>query len=129
MRQRLKMAQSTLTPESALAQLKWIHRHRIKVNDRALHGVSTLTKDQADLLGALTLQTPTKHEQLSLLQWQFLALGLYESMLYTIWCRTQGSHIRTHTPGANVIVPKLYRSIHQYPEEIEHRPHHLSTIA
>jgi len=35
--------------------------------DRALHGVSTLTKDQTDLLGALTLQTPTKHEQLSLL--------------------------------------------------------------
>jgi hypothetical protein len=31
------------------------------------HGVSTLTKDQSDLLGALTLQTPTKHEQLTLL--------------------------------------------------------------
>jgi len=54
-------------PERALAQLKRIHRHRIKVNDRALHGVSTLTKDQTDLLGALTLQKPTKHEQLSLL--------------------------------------------------------------
>jgi transposase len=67
MRQRLNMAQSTLSPERALAQLKRIHRHRIKVNDRALHGVSTLTKDQTDLLGALTLQTPTKHEQLSLL--------------------------------------------------------------
>jgi transposase len=67
MRQRLKMAQSTLSPERALAQLKRIHRHRIKVNDRALQGVSTLTKDQTDLLGALTLQTPNKHEQLSLL--------------------------------------------------------------
>ena len=67
MRQRLNMAQSTLSPERALAQLKRIHRHRIKVNDRALHGVSTLTKDQTDLLGALTLQTPTKHEQLTLL--------------------------------------------------------------
>ncbi|NCW98320.1 MAG: IS1634 family transposase [Betaproteobacteria bacterium] len=67
MRQRLKIAQSSLSPERALAQLKRIHRHRIKVNDRALHGVSTLTKDQTDLLGALTLQKPTKHEQLSLL--------------------------------------------------------------
>jgi transposase len=38
MRQRLKMAQSTLSPERVLAQLKRIHRHRIKVNDRALHG-------------------------------------------------------------------------------------------
>ncbi|NDH33417.1 MAG: IS1634 family transposase, partial [Betaproteobacteria bacterium] len=61
MRQRLKIAQSSLSPERALAQLKRIHRHRIKVNDRALHGVSTLTKDQTDLLGALTLQKPTKH--------------------------------------------------------------------
>jgi hypothetical protein len=67
MRQRLNMARSTLSPERALAQLKRIHRHRIKVNDRALHGVSTLTKDQTDLLGALTLKTPTKHEQLTLL--------------------------------------------------------------
>jgi transposase len=67
MRQRLNMAQSTLSPERALAQLKRIHRHRIKVNDRALHGVSTLTKDQTDLLGALTLQKPAKHEQLTLL--------------------------------------------------------------
>ncbi|NBP36720.1 MAG: hypothetical protein EBV01_15190 [Betaproteobacteria bacterium] len=47
--------------------LKRIHRDRIKVNDRALHGVSTLTRDQTDLLGALTLQKPTKQEQLSLL--------------------------------------------------------------
>jgi len=29
--------------------------------------LSTLTKDQTDLLEALTLQTPTKHEQLTLL--------------------------------------------------------------
>ncbi len=61
------MAQSNLSPERALAQLNRIHRHRIKVNDRALHGVSTLTKDQTDLLGALTLQKLTNHEQLSLL--------------------------------------------------------------
>jgi transposase len=67
MRQRLKMAQSTLLPERALAQLKRIHRHRIKVNDGALHGVSAVTKDQTDLLGTLTLKKTTKHEKLSLL--------------------------------------------------------------
>jgi hypothetical protein len=50
-----------------LAQLKRIHRHQIKVNDRSLTGVSTLTKDQTNLLGALTLKKPTKKEQLSLL--------------------------------------------------------------
>lgn len=67
MRTRLKMAKSDLSPERALAQLKRIHRHQIKVNDRPLTGVSTLTKDQTDLLGALTLKKPTKKEQLSLL--------------------------------------------------------------
>lgn len=67
MRERLKNAKSSLTPEKALAQLKRIHRHQIKVNDRPLTGVSTLTKDQTDLLGALTLKKPTKKEQLSLL--------------------------------------------------------------
>lgn len=67
MRERLKNAKSSLTPEKALAQLKRIHRHQIKVNDRPLTGVSTLTKDQTDLLGALTLKKPTKKEQPSLL--------------------------------------------------------------
>lgn len=67
MRERLKMAKTNLSPERALAQLKRIHRHQIKVNDRSLTGVSTLTKDQTNLLGALTLKKPTKKEQLSLL--------------------------------------------------------------
>lgn len=67
MRERLKMAKSDLSPEKALAQLKRIHRHQIKVNDRPLTGVSTLTKEQSNLLGALTLKNPTKKEQLSLL--------------------------------------------------------------
>lgn len=67
MRERLKMAKTNLSPERALAQLKRIHRHQIKVNDRSLTGVSTLTKDQTNLLGALTLKKPTKKEQFSLL--------------------------------------------------------------
>ena len=42
----------------------------IKINHLAFKlskSGSSLTKDQTDLLGALTLQTPTKHEQLTLL--------------------------------------------------------------
>ena len=67
MRERLKMAKSNLSPERALAQLKRIHRHQIKVNDRPLTGVSTLTREQSELLGALTLKKPSRKEQLSLL--------------------------------------------------------------
>lgn len=67
MRERLKMAKTNLSPERALAQLRRIHRHQIKVNDQSLTGVSTLTKEQTNLLGALTLKKPTKKEQLSLL--------------------------------------------------------------
>jgi hypothetical protein len=61
------MANTNLSPERALAQLKRIHRHQIKVNDKTMSGVSTLTKDQTSLLGALALKKPTKKEQLSLL--------------------------------------------------------------
>jgi transposase len=67
MRERLKMANTNLSPERALAQLKRIHRHQIKVKDKTMSGVSTLTKDQTSLLGALALKKPTKKEQLSLL--------------------------------------------------------------
>jgi len=67
MRTRLQMAKSNLSPERALAQLKRIHRHQIKVNNQPLVGTPTLTKEQSDLLGALTLKKPTKKEQLSLL--------------------------------------------------------------
>ena len=37
------------------------------VNDRSLAGVNTLTKEQSNLLVAITLKKPTKKEQLSLL--------------------------------------------------------------
>ena len=67
MRERLKMAKSNLSPERALAQLKRIHRHQIKVNDRPLTGVSTLTREQSELLGALALKKPSRKEQLNLL--------------------------------------------------------------
>ena len=66
MRTRLKMANTGLSPERALAQLKAIHRHQVKVNDKPVSGVSTLTREQTDLLGTLTLRKPTKKEQLSL---------------------------------------------------------------
>ena len=66
MRTRLKMANTGLSPERALAQLKAVHRHQVKVNDKPVSGVSTLTKEQTDLLGTLTLTKPTKKEKLSL---------------------------------------------------------------
>jgi len=66
MRTRLKMAKSPLSPERALAQLKRIQRHQIKVNDRPLTGVPTLTKEQSELLGAITLKKSTQKAQLAL---------------------------------------------------------------
>ena len=66
MRERLKMAKSSLSPERALAQLKRIHRHQVRVNDKPLTGISTLTEEQSDLLEAITLKKPTKKEQLTL---------------------------------------------------------------
>jgi len=59
------MAKSALSPEPALAQLKRIHRHQIKVNERPLTGVPTLTKEQSDLFGAITLKKSTQKAQLA----------------------------------------------------------------
>lgn len=42
-RERLEMANTNLLPEKALAQLKRIHCHQIKVNNKTMSGVSTLT--------------------------------------------------------------------------------------
>lgn len=67
MRERLKMAKSHHSPESALAQLKRIHRHQIKVNNKALSGVTSISKEQTNLLGSLTQTKLTKKDQLNLL--------------------------------------------------------------
>lgn len=68
MRQRLKLANSDLSPEKALAQLRRIQRHRVSINQAApISGISTINTQQAGVLAALNLKKPTEEIQLSLL--------------------------------------------------------------
>jgi transposase len=67
MRQRLKDADSSWSPDSALSQLKRIQHHRVEVNEKPLTGISTLTQDQKAILMSLQVKKPTEKGQLSLL--------------------------------------------------------------
>jgi uncharacterized protein YifN (PemK superfamily) len=68
MRQRLKQAKSDLSPERALAQLRKIQRHKVRINQaEPLEGVSTISEAQAQVLNALKVNKPIKNEQMSLL--------------------------------------------------------------
>ena len=68
MRQRLKLANSDLSPEKALAQLRRVQRHRVSINQAApISGISTINTQQAGVLAALNLKKPTEEIQLSLL--------------------------------------------------------------
>jgi hypothetical protein len=68
MRQRLKLAGSPLCPEAALAELRRIQRHTVRIADAApVQGVSTLQPGQADVLAALQVNQPTLNTQLPLL--------------------------------------------------------------
>ncbi|TDM05646.1 MAG: IS1634 family transposase [Ideonella sp. MAG2] len=68
MRQRLKLAGSPLSPEAALAELRRIQRHTVRVADAApVQGVSTLQPRQAHVLAALQVNQPTLNTQLPLL--------------------------------------------------------------
>ena len=68
MRQRLKLANSDLSPEKALAQLRRIQRHRVSINQAApISGISTINTQQAGVLAALNLKKPTEQAQPSLL--------------------------------------------------------------
>jgi transposase len=68
MRQRLKLAKSEMTPEKALAQLRRIQRHRIRINNaEPISGVSSINEQQAQVLVALNVSKPTQNAQLSLL--------------------------------------------------------------
>ena len=67
MRQRLKLAKSDLSPERALAQLRRIQRHSVRINNGdPVCGVSTINTQQSDLYAALNLKKPTQDAQLSL---------------------------------------------------------------
>ena len=67
MRQKLKAADSGYSPERALQTLRRIQHHRVHLNDTLHSGVSTVSTEQADLLGALGAPKPTNDAQLSLL--------------------------------------------------------------
>ena len=68
MRQRLKLAGSPLSPEAALAELRRIQRHTVRIADAApVQGISTLQPHQADVLAALQINKPTLNTQLPLL--------------------------------------------------------------
>jgi hypothetical protein len=54
MRQRLKLAKSTLSPEAALDKLRRIQRHSVSINaGTPIGGVSTINQEQASVLAAL----------------------------------------------------------------------------
>jgi transposase len=68
MRQRLKLAKSDLSPERALAQLRRIQRHSVRINNAdPISGVSTINSQQSSLYAALNLKKPTQDTQLTLL--------------------------------------------------------------
>jgi transposase len=68
MRQRLKLAKSDLSPERALAELRKIQSHRVRINKaEPISGISTINDSQADVLQALNIREPTQNAQLSLL--------------------------------------------------------------
>lgn len=68
MRQRLKLAGSSLSPEAALERLRRVQRHTVCINDGVpLQGISTINHEQASVLAALKLKKPTPDPQMSLL--------------------------------------------------------------
>jgi len=68
MRQRLKLAKSDLSPEKALAQLRRIQHHSVRINAAApISGISTINAQQSNVFAALNLKKPTQDAQLNLL--------------------------------------------------------------
>jgi transposase len=68
MRQRLRLAGSTLSPEAALQQLRRVQRHRVRIDcAEPIDGISAIHQDQADTLDALKINKPSLNAQMSLL--------------------------------------------------------------
>lgn len=68
MRQRLKAAGHSASPEMALAQLRRIQRQSVSINEGVpIAGISTIHRDQASVLAALNVRSPHPDTQLSLL--------------------------------------------------------------
>lgn len=68
MRMKLKAAKSPYSPERALARLRRIQAHRVRVNGQTpIAGLSTITDEQAQVFQALDIKKPTTTAQLALL--------------------------------------------------------------
>jgi transposase len=69
MRQRLKSAESDLSPERALEQLQRIQQHQIRIDRAAkpINGISRLSDVHHRVFAALNLKKPAQPQQLSLL--------------------------------------------------------------
>lgn len=68
MRQRLRLAKSDLSPERALAELRKIQRHKVRINKaEPISGISTINDTQAEVLETLNIKKPTQDAQMSLL--------------------------------------------------------------
>lgn len=68
MRMKLKAAKSPYSPERALARLRRLQAHRVRVNGQTpMAGLSTMTDEQAQVFQALDIKKPTATAQLALL--------------------------------------------------------------
>jgi transposase len=68
MRQRLKLAGHSASPETALAQLRRIQRQSVSINQGVpITGISTINREQAAVLAALNIRKPAPDPQLNLL--------------------------------------------------------------
>ena len=68
MRQRLKTAGHSASPETALAKLRRIQRQSFAINQGVpVSGISNIHREQADLLAAMNIRKPVPDAQLSLL--------------------------------------------------------------
>ena len=68
MRQRLKAAGHSTSPETALAKLRRIQRQSVAINQGVpVSGISNIHREQADLLAAMNIRKPVPDAQLSLL--------------------------------------------------------------
>jgi transposase len=68
MRSRLHASESTMSPERALSNLRRIQHHRVTLNGaQPVTGISSISKEQTEILSALTIKKPTLNTQLTLL--------------------------------------------------------------
>jgi transposase len=68
LRTRLHASDTHLSPERALAKLRHIQHHRITLNEsEPVAGLSSINKEQIEILAALTIKKPSLNTQLTLL--------------------------------------------------------------